>query len=218
MKILQIIKTILLLFKKKKFEKKVQFRDVSINFKLIVFISLIIVIISTYIYFKSLSKTLLISSNLLSIFSIYLVFSYLSFFKEYIDELFLKEKEETNKKRKELLKAKNSINKIIVINSEGIEYEIIDIKKEKYLVGKKTTSNFVDIDLSNLKYMEIVSRLHIEIYKKEDKWYVIDKGSKNGTKLLKSNNRKINLSPLVEERIMVGDVIELCKFIKLLIN
>lgn len=203
-------------FKKNKSIKSTQ-RIRSIKKDYLILSLMIIIFILYYIYSKSESKSLILLSLLLSIYSSINIFFKKDISYKYIDEKLDLEKSIREKKKNEILKKQNNINRIIITDNNGKEIDIINITKKKYLIGRKNKTKNIDIDLSNCKNAELISKLHASIIKKDECWYVKDENSKNGTYLLKLNNRKILLKNM-EEKITVGDIIEINNKIRLLVN
>ncbi|WP_067141533.1 FHA domain-containing protein [Oceanivirga salmonicida] len=183
----------------------------------IIFLVMLLMVIFYYIFFKSKTQSLILLSLLLSIYSSINIFLKKHLTYQYIDEKFDLEKSINEKKKNEMLKKQNSINRIIIIDNNGKEIDIINVNKEKYIIGRKTKNNNIDIDLSNYKNAELISKIHASIFKKNEYWYVRDEKSKNGTYILKTNNRKFLLKDS-EEIINVGDMIEINNKIRLLVN
>lgn len=86
--------------------------------------------------------------------------------------------------------------------------------KNEYYIGKKNKTTEIDIDLTGLKYEDMISRNHAKLFKNRNYWYVQDLNSKNGTFLIKAN-RRISLKDT--QKLKVGDIIEIYK-IKILMN
>lgn len=73
-------------------------------------------------------------------------------------------------------------------------------------IGKPENKNYSDIDVSDLPNQEVVSRLHGVIEIQDDKYYIKDLGSSNGTYV-----NKIKLLPHENYLLKFGDKIELGK-------
>lgn len=121
------------------------------------------------------------------------------------------------KNRLEMLNKKNAINRLILLDEMGNDKCVYELNKSEYIIGKNSKSCFVDIDLSGTFNEELVSRRQARIFKKENSFYITDEGSRNGTDLIKMNNRKINLRAFKEEKILIGDIISISG-IKILVN
>ena len=104
-----------------------------------------------------------------------------------------------------------------VSDDEGNDKKIYEVIKNEYVIGKSSVSNVVDIDLSGLLNEAYVSRRHARIFQENESYYITDEGSRNGTDILKLNNRRINLKSFKKEKIVIGDVI-IIKDIKILVN
>lgn len=121
------------------------------------------------------------------------------------------------KNRFEILNKKNAINRLILLDEMGNDKCVYELNKSEYIIGKNSKSCFVDIDLSGTFNEELISRRQARIFKKENAFYITDEGSRNGTDLIKMNNRKINLRAFKEEKILIGDIISISG-IKILVN
>jgi len=84
----------------------------------------------------------------------------------------------------------NQISKIILKdeNEKNVRsWNVAD--KTSLLIGKKTDTNNVDIDLSDSTYSKLVSREHAVINNTGDNWYFEDIGSANGSGLKRRGNK-----------------------------
>lgn len=136
---------------------------------------------------------------------------------EYIDYKFEKKIEAINLKKRQLIKDRQIVNRLIVLDDFGNDQNIFEIKKEEYIIGKNSKNNTVDIDLTGFLNDSYVSRRQARVYKKNAAFYIVDEGSRNGTDIIKTNNRHINLKAFKEEKILIGDIIVI-KDIKILVN
>ena len=97
----------------------------------------------------------------------------------------------SGKKRWGLSSDKSNISKIILKDEEGKNQKVWELhNKTALLIGKKTTKNEVDIDLSNDIYASLISREHGILNFTSGKWYFEDIGSSNGSGIKRKNESK----------------------------
>lgn len=158
----------------------------------VVILMMIIVIIYGLISQKPKNTFLLLLTFFTMYNSVYVLFINKVISKKMEKEIYEFDKREKDKKR-ELIRKKYNINEIIVLDDYGDYKHIYKVLKNEYVIGKNSKSAIVDIDLTDQINSDFVSRRHARIYKQDNKFYVVDEGSKNGTDVIKTNNRKINL-------------------------
>ncbi len=102
-----------------------------------------------------------------------------------------------------------SITKIILKDENGKTVKLWEIKNQNsLLIGKKTSNNEVDIDLSISIYSSLISREHAIMNFSGNKWYFEDVGSSNGSGLKrKREDKKIKVEEGKSYRIYSGDTI-----------
>lgn len=174
----------------------------------VVILMIIIVIIYGLISQKPKNTFLLLLTFFTMYNSVYVLFINKVISKKMEKEIYEFDKREKDKKR-ELIRKKYNINEIIVLDDYGDDKHIYKVLKNEYVIGKNSKSSIVDIDLTDQINSDFVSRRHARIYKQDNKFYVVDEGSKNGTDVIKTNNRKINLIAFKGENILVGDIIHI---------
>lgn len=186
------------------FEKKVKLDN--FNFKILSIILGIAVIVFAIIYFKNYLYTYIFINFIFNVLS----FSYYLNIKKMIEKnIDTRFQEYINKREqisKDILKRKYDVKSIVVLDDLGNDQRLYEITKHQYLVGKKNNSINIDIDLSDMKNSQNISRVHARIYKDGYKWYILDLNSKNGTSVLK-NNRKISLNKNEKINIRVSDIV-----------
>lgn len=86
---------------------------------------------------------------------------------------------------------KESISKAILKDEEGKNIKIWNLnEKSSFLIGKKTKSNEVDIDLGQDIYASLISREHGILNFAGNKWYFEDIGSSNGSGIKRRKDEK----------------------------
>lgn len=181
-------------------------------------ICILILILLIHLYLKrDLKATLVLFSVFLVIYNTIYILNFSRNVQNYIDDKFEMKIEVINLKRKEKMKLKSKINRIILLDELGNDKKIYEMNKNEFIIGKVSRNNNVDIDLKGFLNDGYVSRRHARIFKKDDAFYISDEGSTNGTDILKNNNRKINLKSFEIEKLEIGDYI-LIKDIKMLVN
>jgi len=108
-------------------------------------------------------------------------------------------------------------NKLKLILLDENENELKDWtlgKLPSYTLGRISSKGSVDIDFTDFENGQYVSRRHGKIYKKNNKWYYSDLGSKHGSELI-SNAKRENLVPMEEYELNNGNILILAKKIKL---
>lgn len=103
----------------------------------------------------------------------------------------------------------SSITKIILKDENGKTVKLWEIKNQNsLLIGKKTSNNEVDIDLSMSIYSSLISREHAIMNFSGNKWYFEDIGSSNGSGLKrKREDKKIKVEEGKSYRVYSGDTI-----------
>ena len=188
-----------------------------INLDLTIIISTIAISMIYYIITNKIINSLLLFLILNNLYLIYFVLNVVEKIKKIIEIKFEYEKSLEREEKIKNITKKNMIKRLIVLDEYGNDKIVYEIIKDEYVIGKSTLKNIVDIDLSSYKNEELVSRRQARVYRKNKNYYLIDEGSKNGTNIIKTNNRKINLQSFKEEKLMIGDIIEISK-IKILVN
>ena len=85
----------------------------------------------------------------------------------------------------------SSLNKVILKDEDGKNLKIWELNnKTSLLIGKKTKSNEVDIDLTETVYASLISREHGILNYTGKKWYFEDIGSSNGSGIKRKNEEK----------------------------
>lgn len=213
-KLATIILKILTLYNKKN-NKKIIIKN--FNYDLVYIILTTILSLLYYIFSKKIHLAITILNLMLVCYSVFNIYFKKSIFNIRIDTLFENEVKKRKKEEIEEIKKKYKINRLIIIDDKDNEVGLIEIKKDNYKIGKKNNKNDIDIDLTNVKDSDLISKEHALISKIKDTWYLIDTNSTNGTTLIKTNNRKIILKN-EKEHIQIGDIIKLNSKIKILIN
>lgn len=197
--------------------KKISIRKNFLKPEYTVVILMIIIVIIYGLISQKPKNTLLLLLTFFTMYnSVYVLFINKVISKKMEKEIYEFDKREKDKKR-ELIRKKYNINEIIVLDDYGDDKHIYKVLKNEYVIGKNSKSAIVDIDLTDQINSDFVSRRHARIYKQDNKFYVVDEGSKNGTDVIKTNNRKINLIAFNGENILVGDIIHI-HGIKILLN
>ncbi len=84
--------------------------------------------------------------------------------------------------------------------------KIFSLDRQRTVVGRLTLQNKPDIELS----ADVISRQHLEIVKQDDKYYVKDLGSTNGTFL---NGLAIKMSFIKDgDELQVGNTVLKVRF------
>lgn len=105
--------------------------------------------------------------------------------------------------------------KLILLNENENELKSWTLGKlPSYTLGRISSKGSVDIDFTDFENGQYVSRRHGKIYKKNNKWYYSDLGSKHGSELI-SNAKRENLVPMEEYELNNGNILILAKKIKL---
>ncbi|MEJ6949904.1 FHA domain-containing protein [Natronospora cellulosivora (SeqCode)] len=108
-----------------------------------------------------------------------------------------------------LEKKYSQITKLILKDEEGQilnEWQIENLIS--CLIGKKTNSNQVDIDLSNAVYSSLVSREHAVLNFTGERWYFEDIGSSNGSGIKpRGENKKFKVEEGQLYQVSSGDIL-----------
>ena len=107
----------------------------------------------------------------------------------------------------------SNISKIVLITRDG------ERDREWYLdglfsllVGKNTTTQEADIDLSENHFSEYIATTHATLNFSEGFWYIEDLGSVNGTGIKKKDEEyALKMKPHVAYKLDVGDIIYISK-------
>ncbi len=120
--------------------------------------------------------------------------------------------ERKNTKQQNTLYQSN-IKKFVLITRDGEkEKEWYCQGVNSFLIGKITTNNEVDIDLSDTYYAEYISPNHAVMNYAEGYWYIEDLNSKNGVGIKKRGEEyALRLKPMTSYKIDEGDVIYISK-------
>ncbi len=104
---------------------------------------------------------------------------------------------------------KDTITKAILKDEEGKNIKIWNLnEKSSFLIGKKTKSNEVDIDLGQDIYASLISREHGILNFAGNKWYFEDIGSSNGSGIKrKKDEKKFKVEEGKSYPIKSGDII-----------
>lgn len=103
----------------------------------------------------------------------------------------------------------SAISKVVLKDEDGKNIKVWELhNKKSLLIGKKTKSNEVDIDLGNSIYSSLISREHAILNFTGNKWYFEDIGSSNGSGIKrKSDEKKIKVEEGKSYGVSSGDVI-----------
>lgn len=103
----------------------------------------------------------------------------------------------------------NTVSKLILKDDDGRILNEWDISNNiSCLIGKKTKSNEVDINLSKAVYASLVSREHAVINKAKNKWYFEDISSSNGSGIKrKGESNKFKVEEGKPYEISSGDIL-----------
>lgn len=197
--------------------KKIRVVKRDFNYDLIYIILTAILSLLYYVYTRKAIYSITLLNSMYLLYILANMYFKKSIFNLKIEKLFEKEVQKQRAYDLEQLKKKDRINRIIIIDDKDNEVGLVEIKKDKYKIGKKNMKNDVDIDLSFVKDSEHISKEQAIITKIKDIWYLVDTNSTNGTTLIKTNNRKIILKN-ESEHIQIGDIIKLNNKVKILIN
>lgn len=106
---------------------------------------------------------------------------------------------------------KNQIEHIFLKDSEDYDMKIWKIgRATSLLIGKQSSRNRVDIDVSEGIYSNLVSRAHGILNRVNGIWYYEDLGSQNGSGIERSlDKRKIKLKKNIPVKVESGDIIYL---------
>lgn len=121
--------------------------------------------------------------------------------------------EPADKNKEDLNKRKNIANETVLLNKESLlnscrlepenkdSYNMIHIREFPFIIGK--LENNVDYCLNN----EVVSRYHTKITKEEDKYYITDLNSTNGTTLNEKSLACYQRNELLnDDQIAIADI------------
>ncbi|MTI62197.1 MAG: FHA domain-containing protein [Firmicutes bacterium] len=103
----------------------------------------------------------------------------------------------------------NTVSKLILKDDDGRILNEWDISNNvSCLIGKKTKSNEVNINLSKAVYASLVSREHAVINKAKHKWFFEDIGSSNGSGIKrKGESKKFKVEEGKRYEISSGDIL-----------
>ena len=106
---------------------------------------------------------------------------------------------------------KKQIEHIFLKDSEDYDMKIWKIgRATSLLIGKQSSRNRVDIDVSEGIYSNLVSRAHGILNRVNGIWYYEDLGSQNGSGIERSlDKRKIKLKKNIPVKVESGDIIYL---------
>ncbi|BDU50619.1 FHA domain-containing protein [Haliovirga abyssi] len=107
-------------------------------------------------------------------------------------------------------KVKSKIKSIYLLDESGKKTKKWDLEgKISLLIGKNTSEENVDIDLSEEKYSSLVSRQHGVMNYTNSCWYFEDIGSSNGSGLKKGEEERYKIYPGELHKVETGDIIYL---------
>ncbi|QTL98662.1 FHA domain-containing protein [Iocasia frigidifontis] len=111
--------------------------------------------------------------------------------------------------RRNKLNNYNTVSKLILKDDDDRILDEWDISNNvSCLIGKKTKSNEVNINLSKAVYASLVSREHAVINKANNKWYFEDIGSSNGSGIKrKGESNKFKVEEGKPYEISSGDIL-----------
>jgi len=103
----------------------------------------------------------------------------------------------------------NKVSKLVLKDDDGRITREWDIGSyTACLIGKKTRSNEVDIDLSVAVYSSLISRQHAVLNNAGNTWYFEDVGSSNGSGIKrKGESRKFKVESGKPYEVRTGDVL-----------
>lgn len=189
----------------------------KINFEVLKIVFLIFICIIYYFLSADFKNSIILFLFLTNVVIYFMTYNLKKEIFEYTDIKFNLEKSRQIEEKNNLFHKKNMVNRLICLDEFGNDKQIYELVMDEYIIGKSSLNNVVDIDLSDYKNEELVSRRQARVYKKNLKLYIVDEGSKNGTNIIKRNRRKINLIQNQEQILNKGDIIEISK-IKILVN
>lgn len=104
---------------------------------------------------------------------------------------------------------KDFVSRAILKDEEGKNIKVWNLnEKSSFLIGKKTKSNDVDIDLGEDIYSSLISREHGILNCAGKKWYFEDIGSSNGSGIKrKKDEKKFKVEEGKSYQIQSGDII-----------
>ncbi|AMA73489.1 FHA domain-containing protein [Aneurinibacillus thermoaerophilus] len=104
---------------------------------------------------------------------------------------------------------KKGITRLVLLDEEGESVKEWYIQGEtSLLIGKNSSQNEVDIDLSDAEYASLISKQHAVLNYAAGNWYIEDIDSKNGIGVKKANkSTKRRLENQTPYRIDSGDII-----------
>ncbi len=103
----------------------------------------------------------------------------------------------------------NKVTKLVLKDDDGRITREWDIgNRTSCLIGKKTRTNEVDIDLSDAVYSSLISRQHAVLNNVGNTWYFEDIGSSNGSGIKrKGENRKFKVESGKPYEVKTGDIL-----------
>lgn len=103
---------------------------------------------------------------------------------------------------------KNQIMELALLNEENIPIAFWEMYgKPSMVIGLDVGENKVDVNLLNTTYASTIDVEHAVLNYANDKWYIEDLGTKNGTSIVKKDKKKYALTigkPCLVEK---GDII-----------
>lgn len=132
----------------------------------------------------------------------------------------LDQEQQSNNINKQVQNQKQELNKLALILTENKELKIEVINNA--IIGRYHLGKEIFEKLSNPK---LISREHVNIFYKDNKWYIRDLNSTNGTYLLLNNSQEnsiglsnLKLEPYKEYELKKNYIINLAKVIDFLID
>ncbi|TVX95106.1 FHA domain-containing protein [Cohnella terricola] len=104
-----------------------------------------------------------------------------------------------------------SVSKLVLLDEDGESVKEWFIQGEtSLLIGKSSSREEVDIDLSDTEYASLISLQHAVLNYSEGSWYLEDLDSRNGIGIRSSNqSAAVRLDPDATHRVEIGDLIYL---------
>lgn len=106
-------------------------------------------------------------------------------------------------------KKETGITKLVLLDEDGESVKEWFIQgATSLLIGKSTSQNEVDIDLSDAEYAALISKQHAVLNYASGSWFIEDIHSRNGTGIKQANSRDKNRLEIEQPyKVKAGDII-----------
>ncbi|MGZ0050516.1 FHA domain-containing protein [Brevibacillus gelatini] len=106
-------------------------------------------------------------------------------------------------------KKDTGITKLVLLDEDGESVKEWFIQgATSLLIGKSTSQNEVDIDLSDAEYAALISKQHAVLNYASGNWFIEDIHSRNGTGIKQANSRDKNRLEIEQPyKVKAGDII-----------